>query len=408
MKGILIIICIVFSSHSHSESFQSLVSRLDNHDLLLSQLDEASALKEKAITLGSFGDPKLSVAAMNFPKESLKQDESMMTGIQFGLMQKLSISGKYGKIKESALEKSKTQESKAIQLKREFLLNLWLLSISKERLVQENKILKDNLDWIEGTLKVTKRLYSTGKVPQQAVFDIQIRRSSLKTQIEKNKNAQKILTYNLSVLMNSDKELDIELKTIPWDILSNWDKSSEKYDFKRKELLHNLKASELGVSAKNRNYIPDITFGVSYTKRNEIDGMGDFVGASISFPIPTSDSRYAAKDEAVFKKYQAEKTYRHYLNTKPNLLKKMELEILDVKNELKRVQVESLKYAKSSRDITAKSYSRGGADYLELLRAQLQFQKELLKEVNLNANLKNKKINYLFLKGSSLSKGSSL
>ena len=402
MKGIFIILCLFISSLSFAESFEELSQKLEVHDLLKSKLYEVQAMQEKARQSGSWGDPKLSVSAMNFPKDSLSQNESMMTGIQFGLSQKLSISGKYGKLKESGLEKAKTRQAQTKQLKREFLKGIWEISIQKERLINEFKILKENFEWVKNNLKITKRLYSTGKVPQQAVLDIQIRKSELASQIDQNKYAMESLKHQLSVLLSSDKVLDIDLETMPWESLDSWKDSSDEQDFQRMALQHNLQASDLRVSAQNRNYFPDITLGVSYTKRNDIDGIGDFVGASISIPIPTSDSRYAAKSKAVFEKLEAEKSYRNYLNTKPNVLKKMEFEIKDVNNQLKILQKETLKYAKSSRDVTAKSYSRGGADYLELLRSELQYQNQLVKEINLIANLKNKKVNYLFINGSKL------
>ena len=81
---------------------------------------------------------------------------------------------------------------------------------------------------------------------------------------------------------------------------------------------------------------------------------------------------------------------------------------MDVSNQLQVLQKETLKYSKSSRDVTAKSYSRGGAVYVELLRSELQYQNQLIKEINLIANLKTKKINYLFVNGSSLRTGREL
>lgn len=401
MKGILLFIFIT-NSVCFAASFEELAQRVEKHDLLEGELDKVKSLEESARKSGSFGDPMFKVAALNFPQDSLDQNESMMTGIQFGLSQKLSLSGKYGKLRDSGLEKAKTYKARTLQLKREFIKRLWEVGIQKERLIKEYQVLKENYDWISNNLKISKRLYSTGKVPQQAVLDIQIRRSELSSLIEKNKYAQNSLKHQLSVLLSSEKVLDIDINTVPWEILEAWKSASDQEDFQKKALKHQLDASDLKVSAQNRNYLPDITLGVSYTKRNDVDDIGDFVGASISFPLPTSDTRYAAKSEAVYEKMHAQKNLKNYLNTKPNLLKQMEFEILDLTNQLVVLEKQTLKFAKSSRDITAKSYSRGGADYIELLRAELQYQNQLLKEINLIANLKTKKINYLFIKGSNL------
>lgn len=402
MKGVFIYLCLFTCNFAFAESFDELMQKLESHDLVKSKIHQVQAMQEKAKQSGSWGDPKISISAMNFPKDSLRQNESMMTGIQFGLTQKISLSGKYGTIKESGLFQAKSYQAQTNQLKKEFLRTIWDISIQKERLTYEVEILQDNFEWIKNNLKITKSLYATGKVPQQAVLDIQIRKTELSNQIEQNKYAQKSLKYQLSVLLSSEKVLDVELDSIPWTYLDLWKESSADQDFRKIALKHHLHASDLKVSAQTRNYFPDITIGVSYTKRNDIDGMGDFVGAGLSIPIPVSDTRYAAKSEAVFEKMEAEKKYRNYLNIKPNILKKMELEIYDISNQLKTLQKETLKYAKSSRNITAKSYSRGGTDYVELLRSELQYQNQRMKEINLKAILKSKKVNYLYINGSQL------
>ncbi len=407
MKNIyFILLFLLLNQQAFAKSFEEIVAGLENHSFIKSQLSKVKAMQEEAKQAGSWGDPNFSISAVNFPRDSFSQNESMMTGVQFGLSQKLSLSGKYQKLEESAIEGSKSHLANTNQLKREFLKTIWSLSIKKEQLVSEEIILKENLDWIQNNLKVTKRLYSTGKVPQQAVLEIQIRQSELSAQIDQNKYNQNALKHQLSVLLSSEDVIDIDLKTIPWSYLSHWKNSIDDFDYKKQELEHKLRASNLKVLAQNRNYVPDVTLGINYTKRNEIDGFGDFVGASITVPIPSSSVRYAAKSEAVFRKIESEKIYHDYIKTKPHILKEMEFEINDASNQLTILQKETLQYARSSREVTAKSYSRGGSDYLELLHSELQYQNQLIKEVNLKASLKNKKVNYLFVKGDDLKPGS--
>ena len=247
MKGIFIILHLIISSYTFAESFEELSQKLEGHDLLKSKLYEVQAMQEEARQSGSWGDPKLSVSAMNFPQDSLSQNESMMTGVQFGISQKLSISGKYGKLKESGFQKAETYKAQAKQLKREFLKGLWEISIQKERLVNEYKVLKENFEWVKNNLKITKRLYSTGKVPQQAVLDIQIRKSELASLIEQNKYAQESLKHQLSVLLSSDKVLDVQLETIPWKSLDLWKESTDEHDYRKVALKHNLRANDLKV-----------------------------------------------------------------------------------------------------------------------------------------------------------------
>lgn len=409
MKGrVVISLWLIFLNQVFAASFDELLAKLEKHDLIQARLNKVKAMQEGARRLGSWGDPKLSVAALNFPKHNLKRDQSMMTGVQLGISQTLSLSGKYRKIEESQLELSKSALANTLQLRRKFAKMLWSMAIDKERLVEEEKILRDNLTWLEDNLKVTKRLYATGKVPLQAVLDIQIRKSELSAQIDQINYALESFRFQLSSLLNheSDDVLDLNLETMPWSYLSSWKKSKVENDFEEQALKHYLKASELKVTAQNRDYIPDVTVGLNYTKRNDIDSIGDFVGAKISFPLPTSDSRYAAKSAAIYEKREAENSYRSYKIRRPNRLKKIESEINNLSNQLKIIKQDTLKFAKSSRDITAKSYSRGGADYVELLRAELQYQNQRLKRIKLVSELKEKEIEYLFVKGDDLKLGS--
>lgn len=406
MKTILLnLVVLAFSGNTWSASFEELVGKLDKHNLLQARLNKVRAIQEQAKASGSWGDPMLKVAAMNYPKRSLSRNKSMMTGIQLGISQKIGISGKYGKLEESQQESSKSYFAGTLQLKREFVKTLWSLAIDKELLIGQKQVLKDNLTWVEDNLKVTNRLYSTGKVPQQAVLDIQIRKSELHAQIDKIGYALSALKYRLTSLLDSTEVLDVDLKTIPWDYLKDWKKAGEKFDYKDQQLSHRLQASELNVSAQRRNVIPDITVGVTYTKRNRLDGLGDFVGANISFPLPTSDSRYAVKSAALYQKLEAQSSYRNYRENKPHLLKKIEFQIKDISNQLDIIKRDTLRFAKSSRDVTAKSYSRGGADYVELLRAEIQYQNQLLKKIKLISQLKTKQVDYLFTKGDDLKMG---
>lgn len=384
-------------------SFQELLDRLDQHELVTAQLQVADSISARSEKEGSWGDPMINLAAVNFPRETLNRDASMMTGIRLGLSQSINLSGKYGQIEASLQEMAASQKASGLQMKRTYAKSLWELAADKRRLTLMIEIFEENLKWTKDNLKVTKRLYATGKVPQQAVLDIQMRKSQLESDLSTIKSSLKGLESELKSLLGTNDLGDLDLKTIQWSYLEKWEKGAADFDFKEKELEHQVKSSDLKVSAKNRNFLPDVQLGFNYTKRNDIDGLGDFVGASITIPLPTSSKRYAAKTEAISERVAAQKRYRHYQNIKPMLLEKLALEIKDQESQLRILNKETLRFAKSSRDVTARSYARGGADYVELLRGELQYQNQLLKKIELETNLKKKKVAYLFFKGDALS-----
>jgi len=406
MRNIIISFIVLSSFSVMAEDFKALLSKLEKHQLVESRLDLASSISKESESAGSWGDPMLDVAAVNFPKDTLNRDASMMTGIRFGLSQSLSLSGKYGRLREAKLEDASSTKAAGIQLKRSFARALWEIAAKNQLLIETKSILEENLSWVKNNLKITKKLYATGKLPQQAVLDIQMRKSQLDSDLGNVRFLLQSLEQELSSLLGSEKVLTLNSSSVPWNYLNNWNKGQNKSDYREKELKHNLKAQDLKVSAARRNLLPDVKLGINYTKRNSIDGLGDFVGASITIPIPTSSKRYADKSQALLKKLAAEKSYRHYKLTKPRVLQKVELEVRDLENQLRILNKQTLKYAASSRDVIARSYARGGADYLELLHSELQYQNQRLKKVNLDTTLKNKKVEYLFLQGDDLLLGS--
>ena len=399
---IVFLLSFTFLSAVHAASFKALVAGVDDHALVDAKSNQTKAIEGTARVDGSWGDPVLSVAAINYPKDTLARDESMMTGIQFGISQNLSFSGKYGKLEEAGSERAKAQKAITQQTKRDILKSAWELVIKQRELSEEKKILSENYKWLDSNLKITKNLYTNGQVPQQAVLDIQIRKSELSTQITEKKFELERIQYQLADVFHKNRKIDVELKSVPWDFLNSWNNSKDNNDFQEKAMKHKLSASELNLSAQKRNLIPDVTLGLTYTKRNDIDGAGDFVGASISFPLPVSSKKYAGKSSAVAMRASDEAALMHYRLSKKLRLEDLAISIKNLNNQIGVLNSQILKFAKSSRDVVSRSYSRGGTDYLELLRAELQYQKHRLRKTQLSSILDVNKLRYIYLKGGEL------
>ena len=148
--------------------------------------------------------------------------------------------------------------------------------------------------------------------------------------------------------------------------------------------------------------IPDVEVGFNYTKRNDIDGLGDFVGASLTFEIPTSSKRFGEKEESYYQKLSAQKKLEYYKKSKPHALLRIKTEIEDFQRQIHILNESTLKFSRTSRDIISKSYVRGQSDYLELLRSELQYQNQRIDKVNLVALLRLAKLNYRYIAGDSL------
>ncbi len=401
---------------SHSTSAMTLneaLLSLEDHKLVQSQLDTAKSMKEFSQAQGSWGDPKLTISAMNFPRDTLSRDDSMMTGIQVGLSQKIALSNKYGLAKEAYKDKALVKQYVGKQYQRELAYGLWEMAIEQTRLKEVEKILNENLGWLESNLKISKQLYRNGKIPQQAILDIQIRRGRLKGQIINISHSISSLHYKLASLLGQQEVNELRVSNNDWIFLEEMKKELEKSsdealknDFELEKLKHNVKYSEAQLKVKERNFIPDLQIGLNYTKRNDRDGLGDFVGASVSFDLPTSDSRYAQRSEAHYQKLSAHKELQHYQLSKPHRLRQIDNDISDVLEQLNILRKSTLQFAKTSREVSAKSYARGQTDYLKLLSSELEYQNQRIEEIGLKAKLRRARVMYLFVKGARLQKES--
>jgi len=398
LKILLLSLSMLMISSTYAFTFDEAIKQIKEHDHLKSIEFESKSLESKSEKIGSWGDPMLKLAAKNFPKDSLKDNETPMTGIEFGLSQKMALTNKYGKLENAVKEESKSLLYKKEDQAQAMIKSFWDILIAIKRLKNEISIFDENLSWLDKTIKVSERLYANGKISQQALLDIKIRQAQMQSSLDNKKFELQTQNSNLSYLFG--KKTPFDLKSVPWKIIDK--KEATKVDLKELSLKAKLNASEYNLSASNLNYVPDITFSVGYTKRSNIDDRGDFVSASISFPIPTSSIKYANKDMAINQKYSASHKLNDYKRYKEKNIDHLKIDIEKIKNELKILDSRTIKFAESSRKITLKSYSLGEATYVELLQSEIKFQDILMKQVELRSQLLAKKIDLKYIVGEKL------
>lgn len=393
----LLFLLFTFSPSIGAMSFQKALEVLQRHESVESANFQAKAISEEANEKGSWGDPNFKVAAKNFPKDSLERDQTPMTGIEFGVSQKLALTNKYGNMKSAFESLAKAYQYEAEDRKQALAKALWEILILKRKIADEISILKETNSWVNNILKISKRLYSTGKTSQQALLDIQIRKSEIESEISNKSYELSQIKDRLQYLIGDS---EIEKNTIPWRTLkeSN-DKAKDNRELSLKE---KIKAKDLSLTASKKNYIPDVTVSVGYTKRSNIDGNGDFVGASISFPLPFSSDKYSKHDKAIQEKYMALKSYENYKREKNRDMSLLEKDLQMIANELKILNEKTIQFAQNSRKITSKSYGLGNSTYVELLQSELKLQKILMQKVLLEAKRDTKQVTLKYIKGEPL------
>jgi outer membrane protein TolC len=398
LKSIIIISFLCIITDGYAFTFKQATDQIGEHDYLKSLEYRYKELEAKSEVSNSWGDPILKVAAKNIPKNSMKDDETGMSGIEFGISQKISLTTKHGHLGDAIREESKSVKYLKEDKRQSLLKEFWKILISMKRLNKEIILFKENLSWLNKTIKVSKKLYSNGKISQQGLLDIKIRHAQMQSLLD-NKNFEiESLNAKLSYLFKNKSKF--KLSSVPWSIVNK--KTKTNIDLKKLALKSKLRASEHNLSASNLNYIPDVTFSLGYTKRSSFDELGDFVSASISFPIPSSDKKYANKDMAINQKYSATHNLNNYNLLKSRDIKILNINIKKIRNELKILETRALKFAESSRKITLKSYSLGEATYVELLQSEIKLQTILVKQVELKSLLLMKHIDLKYTVGEKL------
>lgn len=388
------------TSSAFAMSFNEAVEALSKHSRVQTIQGLSKSTLSTGGTKGSWGDPTFKLAAKNFPKDSLKNDETPMTGVEFGISQKISMTNKYGNIQEAFNNLSKSYDYEAKDIKRNLTKSLWEILILKRKIKEEKDILNENLLWLSKILKVSKKLYINGKTSQQAILDIEIRKSEIEMELNSREYDLLKIKDGLSYLLGKNTE-GISEKSIPWKILNL--KSKKINDFKELSLKSKVHAKDLALSAANKDYLPDLTFSLGYTKRSNIDDRGDFISAAISFPLPLSEDKYSRKDSAVHEKYSAMKALENYERVKSRDSSVLSHEIEKVERDLYILNSKTIKFARNSRAITSKSYGLGNSSYVELLQSELKLQRILILKSNLQAKRDSFKVGLKYTTGEKLS-----
>ncbi len=378
-------------------TFEEALLTLQKHESVESALFKHRASSEEAKLKGSWGDPNFKIAAKNFPVETLSFDQTPMTGVEFGISQKIPLTSKYAKVKSAFDALSEAYRYEAKDKKRNLTRAFWEILILKRKISQELSVLNDESIWVEQILKVSNRLYATGKLSQQAILEVQIRKAEIERDISNKRYELSQIDDRLVYLIG---DTQIEESSIPWMSLET--DALETVDYRELGLQEKLNAKEYSLNASQLNQIPDITVSLGYTKRSDVDKHGDFVSAAITFPVPISDKRHSKYGMALQEKFQALRHYEDYKRSKSRDIALVSKEIQKFISEIEILERKIIKFAMNSRYITSKSYGIGNATYIELLQSELKLQNILIHKIALEAKRDTKRVLLKYIKGEPL------
>ena len=385
---------------ANNSNFRELLQNLNKHPSLQALIHQADALMEKSNAADKWDDPVLKSMVKNLPVESWSMDQTPMTGIEFGISQKIPLT------KKNYLSSSRLREkSKAIVWEKEdelkkLQVRAWKLAIDWNQLQKEINLLYQSWTWLNKKLEITRSLYKNGQVSQQAIMEIEKRKASLKREIENRKFLQKKTNIQMEYLFGAENKIDFNL--IPFETLQETDASNELVNAKENALESQAKSASLNREAKDLSEIPDLTVGLGYTFRSNLDNQGDFIGLTLAIPIPINNRRDVQTNAARLSEQAAMSLYEDYKNKRINLIKQLRLDLDRLTREDQILTYKSIKYARLAKDIVSKSYGLGNSSYVELLATELSLEELELKKVKYWAELWNIKLKIKYLKGEQL------
>lgn len=391
----------MYSTKVLAISFEQAIDMIDNHPLLKEKSYDRQAEHHLIEKLGALPDPKIKMSAKNYPIESMRFDETPMTGVEISLSQILPLSKKYSYYEQSASYQEKSKSWQETASKRSLYKSFWEHLIETERLQRILKITENNIQWIDKMIEISENLYANGKISQQAIFDLQIRKSELQSTLSSTKLGKRLEDTKLSYLLGGSRTYQ-SIESIPWHLIGINRINSQILDPHQKALEEDLLSTDLKSKAKAAEKIPDIELAIGYTKRSQKDGLGDFLSLSAQVSLPVTDRTFADSRSHIAKKYAAEQKLKHYEVKKTNSLEQMKVHNQIITEELKILESKSIVFAKGALEAITNAYRLGTASYVELLNFELKLQNLELKLVELEARKKLNSLDYNVMLGGAL------
>ena len=400
MNFIAFISLLFISTSVSSYTFDKAILHLDAHPSVQSIEKQVLSLKQKGRYEGSWGDPVFKVSARNLTGEEISNpmgDLSVMQGIDFQISQKVALTPVYGTLKKSFLELANAKKYAAQDRKKQLVKDLWINLIALRRINEEITILKENLDWTVKNIAVSKKLYTSGRISQQVLLNVQIRQSEIASSLEGKNFELKQQEEKLKYLVDLEGSLDPV--SIPWSFLET-ELSQNVKDLKLMALEAKLRANNLRLKAARLSYVPDLTFSVSYTRM--LKQKEGFLSAGVSLPLPLSRKKYASARGAIFEKEQSVEDILQYKRFKEYQKQTLMHNMKKSRSQLQILDQKAIAFAKNSKTITSKSYSFGRSSYQALLQSELQLQDLLIQRSLIKSQLAKDQISYKYLMGDRL------
>ncbi len=341
--------------------------------------EKVHAFEQRPSQARSIENPRLKISALNLPTDTFDYDQEAMTQKQVSVMQKLPFPGKLG-LKGEIAEK-------------ELAIVVEEYSEKKNSIIKQLKVTYNNLLFLDRALVVTMEnrallaeairtaeiKYAVGQGGQREILKVQMELSRTIKRIITLKQKKNVAGARLNTLLNRpvQNEFDSagELEQTPHDF--TFDELRSAAEQSRPALIglsHRVGQSRLARNLAEKEYYPDMDFGVSYGQREDgtID-RPDFFSASVTVKIPlwykARESKKVSEKEAGER--LAAEQYKALKNNIYFRIKELSAEIDMYSQEIELFRTGLIPQSKLSYETAVSRYKVNKADFLTLVNSQL-------------------------------------
>lgn len=392
------------SFNGSAKDFKKLLLHMESHPKVKELKHKSDYFFEKSKESEVLSDPILKVSAQNLPLETLKSDQSPMSGFELSVSQSLPMNGKLASLGSAYRQWSIAQKHQTYFVLRKLKLDAWKKALAWKRYVIEKDFVDGNLLWLQKQLKVSNSLFSTGKVPQRAILEIEIRIANLEAKKAALQAAAAEAKHSLSYLLGANAEQELETfdpRTLRVESIVS--KGDTRYLPLIEAARSQWKADENMADSIGLAKTPDLTIGLSYKKRSNIDNLGDFIGIFVSSPLSIGEKSSSKHRAALAKHRSSEQALIDLEEERNTVVKTLNDQLGLLEQEKNILKGKSLRLTKLARDAASKAYGIGSGSYNELLTAEIGYLETKIRINTIDQKIANHKIELRFARGEKLS-----
>lgn len=342
--------------------------------------EKIHAYEQKPAQARSLDDPMLKMSIANLPLDTFRFDQEAMTQKQISLSQRLPFPGKRelrGGMAERDLaaageEYNEKKNIMAKQIKIEYNNLLFL-----EKAIE---LTSESRDLLTDAIKTAETQYAVGRGNQQDIVKARMELSRTIRKIISLRQKQAAASARLNTMLNRPVEDHI-------DISGDLEQTPLMFSFEElrriaqgsrpalKGLEHKIGQSRLARKLAEKDYYPDMDFGVSYGQRDDLDDVErpDFFSASVAINIPlwfrTKENSRVSEEMA--NERRAEEQYKAMKNSIDFRLKELTAEIDSYGQEIELLMTGLIPQSALSYEASVSGYEVNKIDFPVLINNQI-------------------------------------